>query len=424
MARLEKDKGREKTEKAPAQPNGAAGQDSSSCPAKDESDDDHTTAATSTRWRPQDVIFAFGPDNEYFISDSLTSWRFWGRVQLAQSFKKLEQSQPIAVALTPDHGAIMVYEDDDGIIRVNRSTAVKDISSEEARAWSKRHDRYEALAEFIIDREGTATTDVYLSIGSNGSWFARSGDKIAHDALPGGLLKEMQAKKEDGIEPVQVTLGYHGDWIALWSKNASPSWTVSSDNGVLKYLKSGEDINTVVLSPYDSGAFFLVTQRGEVLHALSGQPSSELRDICDRTRAFMQRTARTFDRSLEWDATTDGLREHYTITPHTAYDKPQPTGLANKIRQINVPGGWQLDRVERMLRERQNLSAIGAATMTSAVVVGTIGWYLRDSLPPPDLARSSAIPTWRLLRLPWRSAAIAGVLAGAGTSIICTWTTK
>ena len=379
-----------------------------------------TRLASLSRWRPQDIVFSFGPNGDYFISSQLDSWRFYGWGPLRDSLRILHGGRPIAVALSPDGGGIWVYEDAVGKVSVNLSTANFDISSLEAEAWTLRHKQYEAMQKFVVAGEDDGpTTDIALSVGSRGSWFARCGKKIAHHGLPKRLANEIEERKPNGVYPLQVTLGCDGDYAALWSGEPGASWSINPTNECIKYLKAGEKVNTILLSPYNPDTFFLVTEAGEILHRISGLPSSEIKEICDQSKAFMQRSARRSGRTLEWDANVDGVKENFRITPKTDFDTSRsPSGL----QQTRLPKAWHLDRMERAVKERPTVIAAITAATVSAVVVGSMARYHRTTVMATAGTSAASTPAaTRFSKMPVRHAAAAAAMAAVGTAAACTW---
>lgn len=388
-------------------------------------DDKHLTSPVQTgnnRWRAQDIIFAFGANDDYFISASRWSWRFWGRNALSDSFDCLKGGKPIAVALTPDGGGLWVYEDAARQIRTNLSTANMNISSLDAESWTYRHKQYEKISEFLCagDEDGDSTTNIAVSIGSQGRWFAQCGTKVGHHGLPKDIVQETDQKAADGIYPRQFALGGEGDYVVLWSCDEGAQWSLTSSNACLKYLKAGENLNTIVLSPYNADAFFIVTENGEVLHSISGLPQSQITEICSLSKAFMQRTARTFQKTLIWDARVNGRAERLEITPETRYD--EPAWSTDALQQRFFFKSWRLQRLERSVTDRSTLAATGTAAAVSALVVASMSWTIRrNAVAAAGASAASTLAATRLSRLPTRSGALAAGLAAIGTTVACSF---
>lgn len=186
------------------------------------------------------------------MSPSLTRWRYHGRQQLANAFDDFRISRPIAVGLTPEGGAVLVYENNEEKDRVASFSPNRDIHSSKAKEWADHHEQYRKLYDFLLLQDGEdreVGRKVSMCIGNAGSWFARRGDQVAYHNLPKRLELEIDKKRDVDVYPRQVTLGTGGDYVALWSDDSPPSWSLAPNNRAAEHLDGEEKINTCVISP-------------------------------------------------------------------------------------------------------------------------------------------------------------------------------
>ncbi|KAF7192481.1 hypothetical protein HII31_06183 [Pseudocercospora fuligena] len=148
------------------------------------------------------------------------------------------------------------------------------------------------------------------------SWFACLGDgRVKYHDLPRALTLEMQLKDQ---KPMQVTMGRNGSYVAIWPNDEFLTWDLRGYPGLHEMLDETkpEDVNTVVLNPYNDSDWFLVMEDGHVFWHLSNDKVT-LRKIAAMARAYMQRQARRRNKTY-YTCGTDG---ELVISPDTNYDK-------------------------------------------------------------------------------------------------------
>lgn len=264
--------------------------------AEDNDDDDTSAKSTineklDSRWRVQDIVFAFGPQKSYFMSTSLGSWRYWGPEDIAISFDKREINQPAAIALTPEGDYVFVFEEHDGSMSVKHSMHEQMIPSSEAAAFLHTRTQYSQLYDFVREsKEGDVRRKLSFAVGPGGSWFARRGEQVSYHRLPDDFVTKIKEREAMGSYPYQVALGMHGSYVVVWSDDTW-SWNLNGYSGLARHLELADGINTIVLSPLDCREWFLVNESGHVLWALYGD-TGQLYLIEKDAQAYMQREAR------------------------------------------------------------------------------------------------------------------------------------
>jgi hypothetical protein len=69
---------------------------------------------TLERWRLLDVVLSFGPNGTFFVSTSPETWRYWVDRYIACVLDTASIKRVAAVALTPELGVMICYEDSGG----------------------------------------------------------------------------------------------------------------------------------------------------------------------------------------------------------------------------------------------------------------------------------------------------------------------
>ena len=134
--------------------------DEQQSPSHASSDDESTSSnPLSTRWRPQDIIYAFGPKNSFFISTTLEGYKYvsYQTNPAINSFDSADVYRMSAVALTPEGGHILVYTAArNGPVTSKGGTVIsrhpgpdQKISSSDAGRWHEVQAQYEKLLLFL-----------------------------------------------------------------------------------------------------------------------------------------------------------------------------------------------------------------------------------------------------------------------------------
>lgn len=106
------------------------------------------------------------------MSAQLGRWRYWGKKALANGLDDFDMEKVIALSLTPEAGAVLVYEREERQI-VGISEPRGTIAAKDAESWVEHHKQYQRLYDFLgEDNGGEIRKKASLSIGSGGSWFA------------------------------------------------------------------------------------------------------------------------------------------------------------------------------------------------------------------------------------------------------------
>ncbi|TKA73218.1 hypothetical protein B0A55_07779 [Friedmanniomyces simplex] len=306
-------------------------EDSATTASSDESEQD----PKSTRWRVQDIIFAFGPEQSYFISAALGQWRFHGK--LSTRFNATDIKQPAAVALTPEGGYVFVYETADGKASVVFSEAEEMIPSSRAAAWVEVHAQYRRLCGFLRESSDYDVRRLeFFSIGPNASWFARRGEEVAFHNLPDALENAVTDKQAQGTHPQQVALGMHDSYVVLWS-DGSHAWSLAGYETLKSQLKQDGRLNTVVISATDCHQWFLVRESGMVEWHLTQLPRTEINEIARLARAFMQRTARRWGTRFEMKASVSGSEEDRMQDLEKAEEPPRDDPPQDEYDMVYLP---------------------------------------------------------------------------------------
>ncbi|KAK5125980.1 hypothetical protein LTR85_011335 [Meristemomyces frigidus] len=406
----------------------------------DDEDNGSITSSTSSksgsRWRTQDIIFAFGPEKSYFMSTALGHWRYWGPREIADSFSEHEINQPAAIAFAPEGDYLFVFEEHDGSMSVKHFKREKMIPSTEAAAFIEARREYEMMYDFVRESKDTDVRRmVSFSIGPGGSWFARRGKQVAHNGLPADLLMKIKEREVQGAYPHQVALGMYSSYVVVWSDDTW-SWDLNGYGSLAQYLKDEESIDTIVLSPFDCTEFFLVQESGRVMWSLNGD-HVQLGLIMRDAQGYMQREARREQKTI----TTHVNGKSVIITPDTHFGESPAVsfGVSRILRQLGFapndaarplpdPGGslpslagWKWSEPHAM-SDRHHLIAVGAAAVTSAVVVSLVAHYGQRHViaASGSSALSTAVAT-RMAGMPLRRAALAAGLAAVGTGALCSW---
>ena len=251
------------------------------------------------RWRSQDIIFAFGPDNSFFVSIAPGQYRWSLRPQIANVLRRQSINRTAALVLTPHGDCIAVYEqDEDGSMPVQNISSDMMIPAAELTAWAEARKQYDRLYDFLRKTNDTNEKRmVSFCVGPKASWFARRGEEVAYHDIPDGLVKKIRERRTEGIHPFQVTLGMHGSYVVVWS-DESCSWELHGYEKLVPYLREKDDsVNSVALSPLKCDEWILVQDSGHVLWTLKGN-ATQLELVAQECRTYMQRAARRTGKTI------------------------------------------------------------------------------------------------------------------------------
>jgi len=145
-------------------------------------------------WRTQDIVFAFGPDQTLLFAPMLQQISYHGPNQVGDFLLSTKFNSLVAVGLTTQGGAIIVYETKEGAFAITKAEGPSGtIPSKEAAKWVEASSQNERLYDFLREtKDSDARRTSSFTIGPDASWFARRGDTIAHHDLPASLLRLME----------------------------------------------------------------------------------------------------------------------------------------------------------------------------------------------------------------------------------------
>ncbi|TKA74118.1 hypothetical protein B0A55_07090 [Friedmanniomyces simplex] len=130
-----------------------------------------TIQAPNDRWRAQDIVFAFGPKDTYFISTSPDQWRFRLDSNNAREVKSLGIARPASFALIAYGSYIAVYSRDDGGMNIAKGgSRQRMISSTEATEWVEAHAAFDGVFKFLgQDGDGDVRRQASFCVGPEGT---------------------------------------------------------------------------------------------------------------------------------------------------------------------------------------------------------------------------------------------------------------
>jgi hypothetical protein len=173
---------------------------------------------------------------------------------------------------------------------------------------------------------------VSLTIGPKGSYFARCGASHISHALPADLQRAIDDAKS---QPISVSLGIKGAWIALWA-DGSRTWNLRHSYPSLAATDAFTDSNNpavfVALNPFREDRYFVVSASGVCSFNANFSDASESKKVYAMTDTYMRWRAKRDGSTLTYSGTMNGLPRQVRITPDSGAEETRAQALLALVR--------------------------------------------------------------------------------------------
>ncbi|RDI87603.1 hypothetical protein Vi05172_g2196 [Venturia inaequalis] len=345
----------------------------------------------------RDVVFAFGPKGDYFLSTNdpkTNAHTFYIRKANIKPLKNLPLLQDIySVAIGAEGGIFLACKS------VDHTTPSWTYTGLTGLAWDLMDSR---LFNKISAKHAASLEDlqrINLVLGPKGSYFTTTKDGPVYRDIPTQLHEKIRSQALIDVKPRQVSLGQHDSYICLWDDSTISYSLNLSYTGLAEKMQEYIDKKLippayVAMNPYDSYSWFLVGADGQCAWQLQNMDASAIKGIQKAALNYLQRRAREDGSSFTETMSFNGKETSWRVTPQTNLDKSYAmnrTGLAEKLPE---PVSQLVAIVRTPLvgeRGRRNAIVFGCASVNIALACKTRGMEWRSSLLAGGFAGAATV---------------------------------